>query len=248
MQDLHVSYGPVAAVRGVSFEVADGGVLALLGPNGAGKTSVLEALAGRANASGSIRWDAHELIDLNTVQRALRGVSLVPQERGLFRELTVRENLLLNVRMPGRRKRHQAVDTILEAFPLLGERASIRAGFMSGGEQQLLAVARALIAKPEVLLLDEPSFGLAPKLRVDVVVDVVRECRSRGLTVVLAEQFIDVALEMSDYVVVMYSGEVALESPSESVDRSEVAAVYLEGVPNGLALEPHPESLGDADG
>src|SRR5438034_7232312 len=188
VENLDVRYGGVHAVRGLSFEVAPGEIVGLIGANGAGKSSTLHAIMGVAPATGEVRLGAASLRGRRPEDVARDGVALVPEGRRIFAELTVEENLRLG--LAGRRARG-GVDAVFrgvyELFPIVEEFRSRQAGALSGGQQQQLAIARALVARPDLLLLDEPSLGLAPQL-VDTVFEVLRQIRERGVTVLLVEQ------------------------------------------------------------
>ncbi len=225
--DLCVSYGRVQAVRDVSFEAAEGSLVALVGANGAGKTSVLSAVAGLVRPrSGSIvfdgadvtRWPAHRLVDAGLVQ--------VPEGREVLASMTVAENLQL-----GGWHRNSTVAAgmkkVFDRFPVLAERRDSLAGTLSGGEQQMLAIARALVAEPRLLLLDEPSMGLAPKI-VDEVFAVIAEIRASGTTVVLVEQNARRALSAADVAYVLETGAVVHAGPSaELLADDRVVSAYL---------------------
>jgi branched-chain amino acid transport system ATP-binding protein len=207
IEDLQVNYGHVDAVRGVSFEVPAGSLVTLVGANGAGKTSILNAVSGmirprrgtiRFKGEDVTRWPAHRMVAAGLVQ--------VPEGREILGSLTVAENLSLGGWHRGR-ELVKNVAAVYERFPVLAERRKLAAGSLSGGEQQMLAIARALIAEPEVLLLDEPSMGLAPKI-VDEVFAVIEQIRSTGTTVVLVEQNARRALAVADYGYVLEIGEI----------------------------------------
>lgn len=207
IEDLQVNYGHVDAVRGVSFEVPAGSLVTLVGANGAGKTSILNAVSGmirprrgtiRFKGDDVTRWPAHRMVAAGLVQ--------VPEGREILGSLTVAENLSLGGWHRGR-ELAKNVASVYERFPVLAERRKLAAGSLSGGEQQMLAIARALIAEPEVLLLDEPSMGLAPKI-VDEVFAVIEQIRATGTTVVLVEQNARRALAVADYGYVLEIGEI----------------------------------------
>ena len=227
VQDLSVSYGRVQAVREVSFEATEGSLVTLVGANGAGKTSVLNAVAGLVRPkSGTIRfegrdvtrWPAHRLVDAGLVQ--------VPEGREVLASMTVHENLQLG----GWHRRDTAprtIDEMYQRFPVLAERRELPAGALSGGEQQMLAIARALVARPRLLLLDEPSMGLAPKI-VDEVFAVIAEIRASGTTVVLVEQNARRALRAADIGHVLETGSLTSSGPADQLLADErVVAAYL---------------------
>ncbi|GAA3761728.1 ABC transporter ATP-binding protein [Microbacterium kribbense] len=227
VEGLQVGYGRVDAVRGVSFEVPAGALVTLVGANGAGKTSILNAVAGllrprrgtiRFRGTDVTRWPAHKMV------RA--GVAQVPEGREILATLTVAENLALGGWHRGR-TRARNVAAMYERFPVLHERRALPAGTLSGGEQQMLAIARALIAEPAVLLLDEPSMGLAPKI-VDDVFAVIEQIRATGTTVVLVEQNARRALAAADYGYVLETGEITHSGPADQLLADErVIEAYL---------------------
>jgi branched-chain amino acid transport system ATP-binding protein len=227
VRDLHVSYGSIAAVRGVSIDVPGGGLVTLIGANGAGKSSTLAAISGLVRAkSGTIsydgqdvtRWRGHRLVEAGIVQ--------VPEGREILATLTIEENLQLGAWHQGRHLTAGMAD-VFERFPILADRRRLAAGSLSGGEQQMLAIARALLARPRVLLMDEPSMGLAPKL-VDEVFRVIEQIRADGTTVLLVEQNAHRALQAADYGYVMETGEIILEGPAADLLADErVVEAYL---------------------
>lgn len=228
--DLRVRYGAVEAVRGVSLAVGEGNVLALLGNNGAGKSSTLNALAGLTRPkSGSVRCAGQELAGQPASRIARHGLSLVPEGRRVFASLTVAEHLDLaawGARL-GRRRRTERRQQVYELFPLLSQRRDQRASTLSGGEQQQLALGRALIASPRVLLLDEPSLGLAP-IMVDRVFAALHLLKGRGVTMIVVEQNARRALELADTVAVLAAGQVAaFGRPEEFADLAQLHAIYL---------------------
>jgi branched-chain amino acid transport system ATP-binding protein len=240
-----VSYaGAVQALRGVSLSVPEGAVLAVLGNNGAGKSTLLRALSGTlgehngAVASGSIEFRGRVLDGADAAAIARRGLVQVPEGRRVFGNLTVEENLRAGgLAAPDKGKRAQARAWVDELFPILRERASQRAGLLSGGEQQMLAIGRALMASPAVLLLDEPSLGLAPQI-VGRVGEVIREINGRGVTVVLVEQNAAMALAVADRAVVLEVGQVALDGPAGELAESEAVRERYLGVTTAAPVKP----------
>jgi branched-chain amino acid transport system ATP-binding protein len=227
--DLDVSYGGVAAVRGVSIDVAKGEIVGLIGPNGAGKSSTLHAVMGMVGArGGEIRLAGVSLRGHAPEEIARAGISLVPEGRRIFADLTVDENLRLG--LSGRRSRAGAaedIEAVYAQFPVVKEFARRRAGALSGGQQQQLAIARALVARPDVLLLDEPSLGLAPKI-VDVVFEALAQIRERGITVLLVEQRAQRTVAFSDRTYLMANGEIRLTlTPADAGDTDTMVAAYL---------------------
>ena len=227
VENLHVNYGHVEAVRGVSFEVSAGSLVTLVGANGAGKTSVLSAVSGLIRPRRGVilfkgedvtRWPSHRMVKA--------GMAHVPEGREILASLTVSENLVLG---GWHRTRHlkQRVEEMYERFPVLAQRRKLAAGSLSGGEQQMLAIARALVAEPELLLLDEPSMGLAPKI-VDEVFEVIENICGAGTTVVLVEQNARRALAAADYGYVLETGEVTHSGPAADLLVDErVIEAYL---------------------
>jgi branched-chain amino acid transport system ATP-binding protein len=218
LRGVHAGYGRIEVVRELEICVPAGAVVALLGPNGAGKTTTLNAIAGTIPLRrGDLLLQGRSIRGLSSYERARRGVILVPEGRGVFPTLTVKENLELVVR--GSRcdpeTREARMAEVLEAFPRLAERLSQRAGTMSGGEQQMLALSRAFLSSPKVLLMDEISMGLAPKL-VEELFAAVQTLRARGTTIVLVEQFLTYALRFADLGYVLSKGRVVfVGEPSE---------------------------------
>jgi branched-chain amino acid transport system ATP-binding protein len=227
--DLDVSYGGVAAVRALSIEVGRGEIVGLIGPNGAGKSTTMHAIMGLVGARrGEIRLAGRSLHGLAPEQVARSGISLVPEGRRIFAELTVEENLRLG--LSGRRERAGAaedIEAVYTLFPIVKQFRGRRAGALSGGQQQQLAIARALVARPDVLLLDEPSLGLAPKI-VDIVFETLGEIRERGITVLLVEQRAQRTVAFADRTYLMANGEIRLSlTPADAGDTDAMVAAYL---------------------
>ncbi len=225
--DLGVRYGRMQALRGVSVVVEPREVVALIGPNGAGKSTLLRAVAGVLRpAAGTIRFEGERIDGRPPEELVRKGIVLVPEGRGILKHLTVRENLLLGawVRGAGPEVRRDLA-AVLERFPRLRERLGQKAGTLSGGEQQMLALGRALMARPRLLLLDEPSLGLAP-LVTAAIFDAVRELRRQGLTVLLVEQNANQALQLADRAYVLETGAVVLEGADLLADE-RVREAYL---------------------
>jgi branched-chain amino acid transport system ATP-binding protein len=198
VRGLTVSYGPIRSVKGIDLEVRPGEIVTLIGANGAGKTTILRALAGLQPFGGEVIFDGQRVSPGQVERLVRRGLVLVPEGRGILAQMTVRENLLMGAY--GRKDRRAAVresEAILDRFPVLRERLDAGAGMLSGGEQQMLAIGRALMAKPRLLMLDEPSLGLAPII-VDRVFDLVEELRRSGITILLVEQKARQALAVAD--------------------------------------------------
>ncbi|MDO9712664.1 ABC transporter ATP-binding protein [Paracraurococcus lichenis] len=212
VRELEVAYGPIRAVRGLGFAVPPGQVVALIGANGAGKSSTVRAIAGLLPRRGSLRFEGKPLPAApEAVLRA--GIALVPEGRGILQRLTVEENLLLGAATRRDRARIGAeIAAQYERFPILGLRRHGLAGLLSGGEQQMLAIARALLARPRLLILDEPSIGLAPKL-VEQVFRLVEELRATGLAILLVEQKARQTLRIADHAVLLETGRLRAAGP-----------------------------------
>lgn len=230
VRDLSVAYGGIKAVRGVSFTVEMGEIVTILGANGAGKSSTLNGLMGLAprGAQSTVQFDGTSISKLPTEKISHLGMTLSPEGRRVFSALSVEENLRLGaVAVNGRRDRNTLHEEAFARFPILEERRSQLAGTLSGGEQQQLAIARALMSAPKLLLLDEPSLGLAPQI-VEFIFDLIAQLRDAGVTVLLVEQNADQALAIADRAYVLAGGEVRIEGPAAKLRRSaEVAEAYL---------------------
>jgi branched-chain amino acid transport system ATP-binding protein len=234
VNDLHVSYGKVEAVSGVSLEMQAGHIVTVIGPNGAGKTTLLAALMGLLPSKGESWYDARDLRLLSTEERVRRGICLVPERRELFTEMTVADNLVLGAytRWGDREAVQRDLQEVYRRFPRLSERRSQLAGTLSGGERQMLALGRALMAKPRLLLLDEPSLGLAP-LIVREIFRIVMGLRELGVSILLVEQNARAALETADYGYVLETGCIVLTGPAVSlIHDPRVIASYLGGKVN----------------
>jgi branched-chain amino acid transport system ATP-binding protein len=220
LANVEARYGPVQALHGVSLEVPDGAIVAVLGANGAGKTTTLRAVSGTVRAAGQITFDGKPLRGgPEAVARA--GIAHVPEGRGTFTELTVNENLRLGAYTRRERNLQPEIDRMAEWFPWIPQRAHQPAGTLSGGEQQMLALARALMARPRLLMLDEPSLGLAPMI-VREIFRIVRELNERdGLTVLVVEQDARIALQAASSAYVLEVGRVAVSGPSADLRENE---------------------------
>ncbi|RAI32104.1 ABC transporter ATP-binding protein [Rhodoplanes serenus] len=227
---LTCGYGRVLAVRDLSFEARPGEALAILGPNGAGKSSTLMAVAGQvAVSAGTIRFDGEDVTTLSPMARCGRGIALAPEGRRLFRDLTVRENLIVGGYVRPARDTHAAMEQVLDLFPRLKERLDNLAGSLSGGEQQMTAIGRAMMAAPRLLLIDEVSLGLMPK-NVDICYEALDALRRAGLTIVLVEQSLERVLAMADRVIVLESGRLAWSgTAAEARGNPEVVRAYMGG-------------------
>jgi branched-chain amino acid transport system ATP-binding protein len=226
---LDVAYGGIAAVRGLSFEVGRGEIVGLIGPNGAGKSTTLNAIMGIVTPrGGEIQLSGTSIVGRKPEDVARSGIALVPEGRRIFADLTVEENLRLGY---AARRGGDSVDAdteaVFELFPIVKEFRSRHAGALSGGQQQQLAIARALVAGPDVLLLDEPSLGLSPTV-VDVVFDALARVRERGITVLLVEQRAQRTVALADRSYVMANGELRLTlTPADANDTAKMVAAYL---------------------
>jgi branched-chain amino acid transport system ATP-binding protein len=225
VDNLDVRYGGVHAVRALSLTVEAGEIVGLIGPNGAGKSSTLHAIMGLAPAAGSVRIGERELLGSRPEDVARSGVALVPEGRRIFAELSVEENLRLG--RAAHRGSRNTFDWVYELFPVVREFRSRQAGLLSGGQQQQLAIARALVAEPDVLLLDEPSLGLAPSV-VDVMFDALVAIKERGLAVLLVEQRAQRTVATADRSHVLANGECQLTlGPQDAGDTEKLVAAYL---------------------
>ncbi len=225
---LRAGYGAGEVLHGIDFGVAAGGVTALLGANGAGKTTTLRAICGMLRRSGEIRFDGARIDRAATEEVARRGVAHVPDGRGTFMELTVQENLRLGAYTRRDRSVTSDIARMLDHFPALRPRLRQQAGTLSGGEQQMLAIARALLSRPRLLLLDEPSFGLAP-LVVRQIFDILARIRDdSGISILLVEQNATLALGLADHACILEAGAIALAGTAQAVGRDDqVRRVYL---------------------
>jgi branched-chain amino acid transport system ATP-binding protein len=230
VEDLHVRYGQIAAVRGVSFTVGEGELVGVVGANGAGKTTTVAAITGLVPAaSGTIEFDGSSLRGAPPERIARRGIALVPEGRRTFASLTVEENLRMGATARDSRQVQEALEQEFERFPVLARYAKTIAGNLSGGEQQQLAIARGLMAAPRLLVLDEPSLGLAPQM-VELVFDTLEALRAEGRTILLVEQNARQTVDLADRCLVFRQGTVAAElSGGEGADAA-LEDAYLGGV------------------
>ncbi|MBK3776577.1 ABC transporter ATP-binding protein [Azospirillum sp. YIM DDC1] len=229
--DLSVSYGPIRALRGVSIRVGAGEIVALIGANGAGKSSLLRGITGLVPATGRVTFDGRPIDGLSTPQRVALGVAMAPEGRQIFTDQTVHENLLLGGHLlRGQPQRIAAnIDRFYALFPRLLERRDQIAGTLSGGEQQMLAIARALMTEPKLLILDEPSLGLAPIITADIFRTLVG-LRRDGMTILLVEQMANQALAIADRAYVLEGGSIVLEGAAATLRRDpRIREAYLGG-------------------
>ena len=230
VKELHVSYGKVEALYGVSLTVDRGTIVSVIGPNGAGKSTLLNALMGVLPSRGSIEFCGASMDNVSIERRVAQGLCLVPETRELFSQMSVEDNLVLGAFVRYRRgdkEIRKTLGTVFKLFPRLEQRRSQIAGCLSGGERQMLALGRALMSQPTLLMLDEPSLGLAP-LIVKEILHTISDLRSTGVSILLIEQNARAALQISDYGYVLENGEIALEGRScELVNNPQVIESYL---------------------
>jgi len=227
VKDLQVNYGGIEAVKGISFDVPAGEIVTLIGANGAGKSTTLKSVVGLVKPkSGSIQFNGEELIGKETTSIVSKGITLVPEGRRVFSDLTVLENIKIGAYL----RKDDIKDDIAwvyDLFPRLKEREWQLAGTLSGGEQQMLAVARALMSRPKVIMMDEPSLGLAP-LIVKGIFDIIKEINKQGVTVLLIEQNANMALKIADYAYVLETGKITISgSGADLLSNDEVKKAYL---------------------
>jgi len=230
VSDLTVSYGRIQVVHGITISVPEGGVVCVIGPNGAGKTTALRGIVGlQRPVTGSVRLAGRELVGLSTHRIARQGIALVPEGRRVFPSLSVLDNLRMGAsprRVRGWRN-PEGIDEVLDLFPELSRLKGRLAGLLSGGEQQMLAIGRGLMSKPRLLVLDEPSMGLAPKI-VTRIYEALAETRHLGTSILLAEQNTHLALELCDWVYVLETGCTVADGPADQMrDSPRVIDVYL---------------------
>lgn len=231
INNLSVDYGGVHALRDVSVKVPDKGVVSIIGANGAGKSTLLKTIVGLTRQShGSVTLDGQDISGLKPHERLDRGIVLCPEGRKLFPDLTVNENIRVGAyRMRDKKEFRERLEFLHGIFPRVAERGNQIASSLSGGEQQMVAIARALVSKPRILMLDEPTLGLAPKLILEVA-KLVQTLNREGITIVMVEQNAKLALKISDYAFVLETGSVKLEGPSaELLQSDEVRNAYLGG-------------------
>jgi len=228
VEALHVAYGGIRAIKGISFEVREGELVSLLGANGAGKTTTLKALTAlHPKLSGSIRFQNYDIAGLGAWELAKRGLVMVPEGRGSFTRMTIVENLQMGAYLRNDKDVDIDIEKVFALFPRLKERRKQLAGTMSGGEQQMLAMGRALMARPRLLLLDEPSMGLSP-IMVDTIFEVIRNIHQEGMTILLVEQNAARALQVADRAYVIESGEIIMQGEaSMMLNDPRVRAAYL---------------------
>jgi len=228
VEQLHAGYGKAEVLAGLSLRATQGSVVTVIGPNGAGKSTLLNALMGVLPARGGVAYDDRDLADVALEERVALGMALVPETRALFGSMPVEDNLLLGTwRLRGRRPPAEGLARVYGLFPRLQERRAQLAGTLSGGERQMLAIARALIGEPRLLMLDEPSLGLAPLIVKDIF-ETIGRLRETGVTILMVEQNARAALDVADYGYVLETGEIALEGPAAQLARDpRVVETYL---------------------
>jgi len=228
VKDLHVYYGLIEAVKGIDFKVDEGQIVSLIGSNGAGKTSTLEALLNSVKKTGEINFLGYDTINHKTHTLVQRGLSLVPEGRRVFINLTVEDNLRMGA-FNNDENYERLKDAMYELFPRIKEKRLQMAGTLSGGEQQMLAISRALMSEPKLLMLDEPSLGLAPKI-VGEVFETITKLQEEGITILLVEQNAFAALRISDYAYVLENGKIAMEGiAKDMIGDDEIRKKYLGG-------------------
>ncbi len=229
VEDIHVFYGPVEAIHGVSFEVDEGELISIVGNNGAGKTTLLNTISGAMSPSmGDIKWQGKSTKGMGAAQLVRSGIAQVPEGRMVFADSTVYDNLLAGAYV---RKDKEGIkkdiNTYFERFPILGERRNQKAGLLSGGQQQMLAIARALMARPKLLMMDEPSLGLAPVI-VSEVYNIIEQIRKEGTVILLVEQNATRALSVADRAYILVTGEITMTGPGkELMHNDSVRQAYL---------------------
>ena len=230
VKDLHAGYGKAEVLHGVSLELALGGVITVIGPNGAGKSTTLNALMGLLPASGQICFEGQDITTTTLEERVMLGLALVPEKRELFTTMSVYDNLLLGGFRPmklGRHRWRDGLEQVYDLFPRLKERQKQMAGTLSGGERQMLAVGRALMGQPKLLMLDEPSLGLAP-LVVREVFSTIERLRDNGVSILLIEQNARAALGVADHAYVLETGDISLQGPAAKMAQDpRVIETYL---------------------
>lgn len=228
VEDIHVYYGAIHAIKGISFEVYEDEVVTLIGANGAGKSTTLNTVAGLLHSrSGSITFDGKSLLSMPSFKVVSQGIALCPEGRRIFQQMTVRENLEMGGYTRPAGEIEASIDEMYTLYPRLKEREKQIAGTLSGGEQQMLAMARALMSKPKLLMLDEPSMGLAPIL-VEQIFDIVKTLHKAGTTILLVEQNAQMALSVADRAYVLETGNISMEGPADDLLHNDaVKKAYL---------------------
>jgi len=228
VKDLYLSYGKLKALWGVNINVKKGEIVGLIGPNGAGKSSVINTIIGFIRPEkGQILFEGRDITNASINQRIRAGISVVPEGRRIFPYLTVEENLLMGAVSGNWEKRRESLEYVYSLFPQLKERRSLFASQLSGGEQQMLVIARALMSRPKLLLIDEPTLGLAPRIVYDVYT-LIKSLREEGITILVADQNAEMVLKTADRTYVIENGRIVLEGPSEILmTNAQVVMSYL---------------------
>ena len=227
LSDVHGYYGKSHVLHGVQFDVRDGEIVALLGRNGSGRSTTVKAIMGLVDGTGSVKWRDQEVLGKKAFEIAQAGIGYVPENRDIFPTLTVHQNLLLGQKS-GAKTSRWGFDDMYGMFPRLKERQHTEAGVLSGGEQQMLTLCRALMGDPELIMIDEPTEGLAPKI-VELVAEYLRELKRRGISVLLVEQKLTIALEVSQRCLVMGHGQIVFEgTPAELRANADIRKEWLE--------------------
>ncbi len=231
IKDLHSYYGSIEALKGIDLEVGEKSIVCLIGSNGAGKTTLLNSISGMVRHTGSIEWNNEQISDMNSIKIAQRGIMHVPEGRHVFPGLTVEQNLEMGTinwhGFFGNKPFDKDLKAVYELFPRLRERRTQYAWSLSGGEQQMLAIGRAMMGRPKILMLDEPSMGLAPVIVEELFKKIV-EINNQGLPILLIEQNARLALQVSDYAYVIEQGKIALEGPAKELKHNpRIAELYL---------------------
>ncbi|HJN21179.1 MAG: ABC transporter ATP-binding protein [Alphaproteobacteria bacterium] len=231
LEGVHTHYGPIEALRGVDLSVGEGEIVTLIGANGAGKSTLLMTICGNPHASaGRVLFEGEEITALPTFQIVRRGIAQSPEGRRIFPRMTVLENLQMGAIVGEEANFQEDLEAVFATFPILAERRGQRGGTLSGGEQQMLAIARALMSRPRLLLLDEPSLGLAPLIVKQIFAIIAEINRSRGMTILLVEQNAFHALRLTNRGYVMANGKIVLQGTGEELmANAEVKSAYLEG-------------------
>jgi branched-chain amino acid transport system ATP-binding protein len=228
LTDVHAYYGKSHVLHGVSFEVKPGEIVALLGRNGSGRSTTVKAIMGLVTCSGSVHWKGSEVLGRKAFEIAHAGIGYVPENRDIFPSLTVQQNLLLGQKSGSKKKSGWCFDDMYQMFPRLKERQHTEAGVLSGGEQQMLTLCRTLMGDPELIMIDEPTEGLAPKI-VELVGEYLRELKRRGIAVLLVEQKLTIALQVADRCLVMGHGQIVFEgTPAELRANAYIRKEWLE--------------------
>lgn len=228
IKDLNVHYGGIHALKGIDIKVEKNTIVTLIGANGAGKSTTLRAIMSLEKPSaGTIKYNDRDITKMNTITKVKNGFTLVPEGRRIFSNLTVYENLILGAYIRKDAEVQKDIDWVLGLFPRLRERIDQKGGTMSGGEQQMLAIGRALMSRPEIMMMDEPSLGLAPIIVKDIFA-IIKEIHSKGMTILLIEQNAKAALEVADYAYVMETGKIVIEGEGRALLNDErVKSAYL---------------------